>query len=809
MPSTTPGTESRPYDIDVLLSNFAQQGLTSPATDVRRAMAEAEENRTYLENMAELGEIHARALGDTMSGFVSRGIENGLKLAPSLMGVQPGDAVDYAVDLAQRSALFIDTLRRRGNQFVNHEEQGCPPVLAYDYDMIIDGETLERPVNYALVRIRPPDGVATREDGRPYIVIDPRAGHGSGIGGFKHESEVGVALADGHPTYFVIFRTHPTKSQTIADIARAEAHFVREVRRRHPDAPKPVVVGNCQGGWGAMVMAATNPDITGPVVINGAPLSYWAGLRGKNPLRYMGGVTGGVVPALIAADLGNGEFDGANLVLNFESLSPANTWWHKYYDVFANSETETERYLQFERWWSGFYFMNENEIRWIIDNLFVGNRLASGGARLDARTHVDLRHIRAPIIVFASHGDNITPVPQALNWIAEAYASVQEIKARGQRIVYTVHENIGHLGIFVASSVANKQHKEIVSTLKTIESMAPGLYEMKILDAKGEGRSRTYEVAFEERDIDDIRAFSDQRPGEGPFRAMARISELNAELYNLTLRPWLRMMVSPATAKMASDAHPLRSRRYLFSDRNPFLTQVAPLADQVRRQRHPAAADNPFLLAEKTMAGFIGDCWDVYRDWRDAWTETFVLGLYGSPLMRNVAAKDEYASLPPPDDLRQAPDVHDALESLSHGGFVEATIRMLVLLAHSRGGVRRDRLERSNEILTATEPFASLGELRRSRIIHQQSIIVDFEPEEAVTTLPLLLLHAEDRRRALEICEFIAGAKDEMEPPTVAMFARLRAVLGLEEHPSAPNGAGAEETLPGKAAPRARKRQQV
>ena len=54
------------------------------------------------------------------------------------------------------------------------------------------------------------------EDSRPWVIIDPRAGHGSGIGGFKSESEVGVALKYGHPVYFVIFFPDPDQGQTIA-----------------------------------------------------------------------------------------------------------------------------------------------------------------------------------------------------------------------------------------------------------------------------------------------------------------------------------------------------------------------------------------------------------------------------------------------------------------------------------------------------------------------------------------------------------------------------------------------------------------
>jgi hypothetical protein len=72
-----------------------------------------------------------------------------------------------AVDFAQRSILLLETLRQRGNNFVEHERQGLPPVLRFDYEMVLDGRTLERPVNYALVRIVPPKGVTIDPKRRP------------------------------------------------------------------------------------------------------------------------------------------------------------------------------------------------------------------------------------------------------------------------------------------------------------------------------------------------------------------------------------------------------------------------------------------------------------------------------------------------------------------------------------------------------------------------------------------------------------------------------------------------------------------
>ena len=60
--------------------------------------------------------------------------------------------------------------------------------------------------------------------------------------------------------YFVIFFPEPMEGQTLADVARAETEFLRIVRERHPTRGKPVVNGNCQGGWAAMLIGALDPS---------------------------------------------------------------------------------------------------------------------------------------------------------------------------------------------------------------------------------------------------------------------------------------------------------------------------------------------------------------------------------------------------------------------------------------------------------------------------------------------------------------------------------------------------------------------
>ena len=99
-------------------------------------------------------------------------------------------------------------------------------------------------------------------------------------------------------------------------------------------------------------------------------------------MRYAGGILGGTWPALLASDLGAGTFDGAHLVENFEYLNPGNTYFNKYYTLFSKIDTEPERFLEFERWWGGFFLMDRQEIKWIVENLFVGQQPLAGRCRV-------------------------------------------------------------------------------------------------------------------------------------------------------------------------------------------------------------------------------------------------------------------------------------------------------------------------------------------------------------------------------------------------------------------------------------------
>ncbi len=685
---------------------------------------------------------------------------------------------EYGVDFAQRSVLFWDTIRERGNNWIAHEEAGKPPVLAYRYDVLSDGRTFERPVNHALVRIIPPKGIRIDNKLRPYIIIDPRAGHGPGIGGFKEDSEVGVALSAGHPVYFVIFYPEPEPGQTLADVTDAEAEFVRIVAERHPESAKPVLVGNCQGGWAVMMLAAARPDIAGALVINGAPMSYWAGNDGDNPMRYAGGLLGGAWLSLFASDLGAGKFDGAHLVENFENLNPANTYWDKYYRLFDDVDDEADRFLEFERWWGGYYLMNEEEIRWIVNNLFIGNKLSQGEARLGPGRYFDLKSIKQPIIVFASMGDNITPPQQAFNWISDIYSSTEEIKANGQTIVGLIHEDVGHLGIFVSGKVAKKEHTQIVSVLKYIQALPPGLYGMQIEEIVGADGTVEYDVTLHERKLEDLKRLQKfDRVDEKPFEAVAALSELNERAYELLVRPIVREAMPEWLAKVLREWHPLRVQRWWFSDRNPLLAALPSAAALVRAHRRPRAATNIGRRTEHLHSEYVSAGLDLYRDLRDATSEATFFEVYGNMLSLRMADQRAVIRKQTRFDARALPAVRQVLDEIDQGGLPEAVIRTGMLLVKAGGGKRRlAQMEHTRAMLEPTGVLRDLDEDQLRRLLHEETLVVEFEPLQARRSLGKLVRTASDRQKLNAVFDSLE-AESQLDSSQQALLAELRKLV--------------------------------
>lgn len=534
------------------------------------------------------------------------------------------------MDLAQRWLLFLDTLRERADNMIEHERQGMPPLLDFDFETLLDARRFDRPVNYALLKITRhgddcwDDCVDAAK--APVVVVDPRAGHGPGIGGFKHDSAVGMAMHAGHPVYFVVFFPEPVPGQTLEDVHNALRRFVEDVARRHPGAP-PVLYGNCQAGWAVALLAADCEGWSGPVVLNGAPLSYWAGDTATSPMRTMGALTGGAWAAHLLADLGDGRFDGAWLAQNFENLQPEKAIWEKYAELFSRIDTERDRFLEFERWWTGYYKLSREEILAITGNLFIGNRLEAGEMRLGDGCTINLRRMRNPIVVFASEGDNITPPEQALGWIARLYPDTGALKAAGQRIVYLRHPHVGHLGIFVSASVAKLEHRAILESLNEIAALEPGLFELVIENPSGDPdcHKPAFSVRFEPRDVADLAGTAE----DAGLAQAAQVSRIGEAAYDLVLGPWIRAATTPTSASALEAMHPMRWSKMMFSERfNPWMGFVRTAAATLADARQPLPENALEIIAERKLIVVTGAMIAATRKSRDAWLRQTFLTLY-------------------------------------------------------------------------------------------------------------------------------------------------------------------------------------
>ncbi len=720
------------------------------------------------------------------------------------------EAVEYFTDACQKSILFTDILRKRGNNYFKHLALGQPPVLIFDYKMVLDGRTFEKPVNYALVKIidrRRSEGKEKTEAGkeednrrvnvsakekheittlkkRPILIIDPRAGHGPGIGGSKRDSEIGMAINHGHTVYFVIFFTNPEPGQALVDVHNAEVMFLEEIVRLHPYSESPAVIGNCQGGWAAALIGADRPDITGPLVLNGSPLSYWAGVEGRNPMRYKGGLVGGTWLVSLCSDLGYGKFDGANLVAGFEELNPSNTLWKKEYNLYTNVDTEGERYLDFEKWWGGFFFTTTEEIYFIIDSLFVGNRLEKGLLDLDKNTRIDLKNIEEPILVFASEGDNITPPQQALNWIVKVWGSVDEIKKQCKVIVYLLHETIGHLGIFVSGNVSRKEHNEIIGSINLMGYLSPGLYEMVIEEGKNSIGKGDYAVRFEERDMCDILSHDDGLSDEEDFRTARAVSNFNDKVYSKYFRPFVNSCTNEFSAETIRQMHPLRVSRYLFSDLNPFIIPFSFMAEAVNKKRMPVSKDNFFLAREKDVSENIGAALDGYRDFRDQMQETYFRSVYGNPFLKmcfknsvEERIKKEEEEIRKGIKEREKAVKTQLLDDLEKGGFVEGALRIMAAMAGINYIYDQKKLIHIRDIVKSHNVFTDTSEPYFKKMIRKQARIFNADNEKAIKTLRQLIKGPANRLTAIQIAESMLPIVPEDCKGEKKIYEKIKEVL--------------------------------
>jgi hypothetical protein len=458
-------------------------------------------------------------------------------------------------------------------------------------------------------------------------------------------------------------------------------------------------------------------------------------------------------------------------------------------------DTEAARFLDFETWWGSPVLLNAEEMQWIADNLFVGNRLATGQIRTSDGIRVDLRNITAPIVVFCSWGDNITPPQQALDWVLDLYNHEREIIENGQTIVYTLHQSIGHLGIFVSGKVATKEHGEFVSCMDLIDALPPGLYEAVITEIDKstthleliEGK---YLLRLEARTLDDIRALGGNDAADDMrFATVARVSEINKGVYERFVAPALRSTVTDQVAELTRAAHPNRLRFAAFSDQNPLMQPVKAIAESVRAARKPASADNPLLAMEHAASSWVSTWLQAVGDWRDAMTEAVFLTTYGSPWLQAVVGLAQQPPIRIERDLMREARVKLLRAELENrfeaGGLDEAALRSLVYIRLPERSID-ERGFAMLKLIGASRPAEKrMSSARFKEVLKEQYLLLCLDEERAIGALPALLRRSESGvESALDNLHRVLDATGAMSAESRRRLERIEELFSAAREPS-------------------------
>jgi uncharacterized protein DUF3141 len=342
-------------------------------------------------------------------------------------------------------------------------------------------------------------------------------------------------------------------------------------------------------------------------------------------------------------------------------------------------------------------------------------------------------------------------------------------------IVGLMHKSVGHLGIFVSGSVAKREHAQIVDLLEYIEHLPPGLYGMQIEENHSNGVTR-YDVTLTERRVEELQSLQKYaRRDELPFTAAAAVSDLNASIYEALIHPVIGAVIPSELARLTRSFHPLRVQRWAISDLNPWLAPLKGLADLATVNRTPRNEAGPSAAAERWFAATLTASWDLYRQVRDAAVENMFFNTYGG--LSLIVPADAEDTAPAVSVDRHTPVISRALARIEEGGFTAAAVRIGLLVA--RRGNRQRRLSAMKNLRELVGPDVGLLDLPvddARGLIQEQSYIVDYEPERALQTLPMLVSSPGERQRLLDLLDQLAR-NVELNPEQRALLPEFTRVL--------------------------------
>ena len=166
------------------------------------------------------------------------------------------------------------------------------------------------------------------------------------------------------------------------------------------------LVGDCQGGWLAVVCAGLHPEHVNMLTIGGAPIDTHAGQSAIQEWTRLLARRNELAVYRTLVRVGGGVQRGKHQLTGFKLLEPG-AELERLTGLLANNPIPIlTRHIDFTNWFdAGAFYL------WIIEHLFVHNELARGVLVVDGR-RVNLSAVDCPIFLLAGIKDHITPPEQ-------------------------------------------------------------------------------------------------------------------------------------------------------------------------------------------------------------------------------------------------------------------------------------------------------------------------------------------------------------------------------------------------------------
>jgi len=291
----------------------------------------------------------------------------------------------------------------------------------------------------------------------------------------------------------------------------------------------------------------------------------------------------------------------------------------------------------------------------------------------------------------------------------------------------------------------------------------------------------------EARTLDDIRALGgNDASDERRFATAARVSEINLSLYRTFAQPVVRALVNSSTAERMQTRHPLRVQYEIFSKANPLMGPIAGLADQVRKERKPAAKDNPFLAMQENVSRQIVAGLEAWREMTETLAERTFLAIYGLPSLQSAVGVDPAGTRP----LRKAAKnpLHQELlqkriaelkARIAVGGVREAIIRGVLYAGMDRAAIDERGFELARRIRQAHGDMP-LAELKA--LVREQFNMLLIDQEAALKAIPEMLpADAATRHKAFGLIRQVLAARGEMSAQDQERLMAVGHLFGVDE----------------------------